>query len=271
MATPLDLPLPEITVDNFQRSWTRFELVATAKEWNDDKKKVILPTLLRGKLVDIYMTLNEETRGALTELKKTLMRQAGLLRDPLTASQSFMSRRQASGEKVSDFAVELQKLFTESYPGEVTTSPILLQRFLTGLLPAISRQLLIKGKPTSFNGAIQDASDIEFALTFDAPQEDLQDVNVVRHKSSPTTTDSQTLQSALEQMTKRLEALETKVTTVSKHSRYYPTQRARTARQPRFNAADRVCWLCGEMGHLRRECPLNNQGPARPVGGWPRQ
>ena len=68
------------------------------------------------------MTLNEETRGALTELKKMLMRQAGLLRDPLTASQSFMSRRQASGEKVSDFAVELQKLFTESYPGEVTTS-----------------------------------------------------------------------------------------------------------------------------------------------------
>ena len=114
MVTPLDLPLPEITVDNFQRAWTRFELVATAKECNDDKKKVILPTLLRGKLVDIYMTLNEETRGALPKLKKTLMRQAGLLRDPLTASQSFMSRRQASGEKVSDFAVELQKLFTES-------------------------------------------------------------------------------------------------------------------------------------------------------------
>ena len=152
--------------------------------------------------------VNEETRGALSELKKTLMRQAGLLRDPLTASQSFMSRHQASGEKVSNFAVELQKLFTESYPGEATTSPILLQCFLTGLLPAISRQLLIKGKPTSFNRAIQDASDIEFALIFDAPQEDLQDVNVVRRKSSPTATDSQTLQSALEKMTKRLEALD---------------------------------------------------------------
>ena len=89
MAKLLDLPLPEITVDNFQRAWTRFELVATAKEW-DDNKKVILPTLLWGKLVDIYMTLSEEARGALPELKKTLMRQAGLLRDPLTASQSFM-------------------------------------------------------------------------------------------------------------------------------------------------------------------------------------
>ena len=101
MATPLDLPLPEITVDDFQRAWTSFELVAAAKEWNDDKQKVILPTLLRGKLVDIYMTLNGDTRGDLPALKKTLMRQAGLLRDPLTASQSFMSRRQASEEKKS--------------------------------------------------------------------------------------------------------------------------------------------------------------------------
>ena len=188
-----------------------------------------MPTLLWGKLVDIYMTLNEETRGTLPEFNKTQMHQAGLLRDPLTASQSFMSRRLASGEKVSDFAVELQKLFTESYPGEATTSPLLLQHFLTGLLPAISRQLLIKGKPTLFNRAIQDASDIEFALTFDAPQEDLQDVNVVRCKSSPTTTDSHTLQSALEQMTKRLEALETKVTTASKQSRYYSTPQSRAA------------------------------------------
>ena len=112
------------------------------------------------------MTLNEDARGDLPALKKTLIRQAGLLRDPLTASQSFMSRRQAPGEKVSDFAVDLQKFFTESYPGEATTPAILLQRFLTGLLPAISRQLLLKAKPTSFDRAIQDASNI----AFEAPQ-----------------------------------------------------------------------------------------------------
>ena len=84
---------PEITVDNFQRAWTRFELVVSAKEWNDRKKKVIVPTLLWGKLVDTYMTIDEDTRGDLQELKKTLMHQAGLLRDPLTAIQSFMLHR----------------------------------------------------------------------------------------------------------------------------------------------------------------------------------
>ena len=273
MATQLDLPLPEITTQDFQRAWTRFELVAKAKDWNDDKKKVILPTLLRGKLIDIYMTTDEETRGDLQSLKKALMRQAGLFRDPLTAGQSFMSRRQGPGESVSDFATDLKRLFVESYPDEQITSAILLQRFLTGLSPAISRQLLLKGKPESLERAIADARDIEFAFAFEPPQEQQQDVNVVHRKGvSPTTAESQKLQSALEQMTKRLEALETKLETPPRTPQRYNPQQLRPLRQQfRLNAADRVCWLCGERGHIRRECPLNEDGPARTVGGWPRR
>ena len=34
MAATLDLALPEITVEDFGRAWTRFELVAKAKEWD---------------------------------------------------------------------------------------------------------------------------------------------------------------------------------------------------------------------------------------------
>ena len=49
MATPLDLPLPEIASGEFHQAWTRFELVASAKEWNNEGKKLVLPTLLRGK------------------------------------------------------------------------------------------------------------------------------------------------------------------------------------------------------------------------------
>ena len=38
MAQPLDVPLPELTVDGFQRAWLRFELVAKAKEWDTAKQ-----------------------------------------------------------------------------------------------------------------------------------------------------------------------------------------------------------------------------------------
>ena len=74
MAVQLDLPLPEITVKDFKRACTHFELVTDAKDWNENKQKVILPTLLCGRLVDIYLTIDEETHENLQHLKKALMR-----------------------------------------------------------------------------------------------------------------------------------------------------------------------------------------------------
>ena len=80
MAQSLDFPLPEITANDFQRSWTRFELVASAKEWDEAKQKLILPILLRGKLVDVYVQLNETARVNLGNVKKALMEGVGIAR-----------------------------------------------------------------------------------------------------------------------------------------------------------------------------------------------
>jgi len=104
-----------------------FQLVASAKEWNANKQKVILPTLLQGKLVDFYAKFDEATRGDLERLKTSLMTKAGLVWDRLTSSQMFMTRLQWPEEKVADFVVELNKLFNEAYPAEESTSAILLQ------------------------------------------------------------------------------------------------------------------------------------------------
>ena len=262
----LDLPLPEITVSDFERSWTRFELVASAKEWNDTKKKLILPTLLRGKLVDVYIALDEETRGDLPNTKTALMQSAGVLRDPLTAGQAFMSRRQGTGETVRDYAMHLKKLFVESYPGEAQTSVILLQRFLTGLSPSICRQLLLKGKPTSLAYAITDATGIEYALNFEPAQESCE-INVVKPGTAGND-ESKKLQSVIEQMAKKLEVLEMKLESATIPSKRIAPQPTR--RRPPPNNDVRTCWRCGEIGHLRRQCPLNDNRPVRPVGGWPR-
>ena len=265
MAERLDIPLPEITVEEFQRSWTRFELVASAKGWEAAKQKLILPTLLRGKLVDIYMGLGDDTRGDLKLLKKALMKHAGLVRDPLSAGQLFMTRHQLPGEKVNDFASELKKLFTESYPSEDMASAILLLRFMTGLSPPICRQLLLKGQPTTLDDAIKSATEAEFALTFDSMQERIDNVNAI-HQKPPSQQDTQGLESLLGQMTKRLEALETKIETskTSKQVQYQQTRLPRPPRPPR----QRYCWICGDPGHLQRDCPLNENRPARKVEGW---
>ena len=86
MAT-FDLPLPEITVEEFPRAWTQFELVSAAKKWNADKQALILLTLFRGKLVDYYVNLDATTKADLNLLKA-----AGLTQEPLTARKLFISR-----------------------------------------------------------------------------------------------------------------------------------------------------------------------------------
>lgn len=146
------------TFEDFSRAWKRFELVATAKEWNAEKKVKVLPTLLRGKLVDIYITLDKDTKADLAEVKKTLMKRAGLIKNPLVSGKEFMVHSQVQGETIERFAEELMELFSQAYPTEAPTSDILLHRFLTGILPSISRQLLLRGKPTTLKQAIKDAN-----------------------------------------------------------------------------------------------------------------
>ena len=60
MATAIiGLALPEISVENFEHSWTRFEFIAAANMWDNGRDLVILPALLRGKLQDFYTTLSD--------------------------------------------------------------------------------------------------------------------------------------------------------------------------------------------------------------------
>ena len=270
----MDLPLPEITKEDFLRAWTRFELVAAAKDWNAAKRATVLPTLLRGKLVDIYIELSEETRGDLAEVKKALMSKAGLTKDPLVAGKEFIARIQQDGEPVNTFASELKLLFSQAYPLEEPTSGILLQRFLTGLLPSLSRQVLLRGKPTSLEQAIKDAEEIEYALSFQTSVEQPKEINALPPQQGPT--ELEKLQETLEKMSKRLGELEISLKEKEKDSNYNRSQppRGRSGRRPGRNPrqpSSQACWLCGELGHFQRDCYLNYSGPARPVGGWPQQ
>ena len=83
-------------------------------------------------------------------------------------------------------------------------------------------------------------------------------------------TEFEKLHENLEKMSKRLEELEISLKERGRPSRGQPRGRgsrsySRNPRQPSMQA----CWLCGEIGHFQRDCPLNLSGPAPAVGGWP--
>ena len=72
MAENTDLPLPDIHPANFKRAWLRLELVAKAKKWTNEEQLVIIPTLLRDKLLDIYAELPDEKKEDVKQLKEVL-------------------------------------------------------------------------------------------------------------------------------------------------------------------------------------------------------
>jgi len=65
------------------------EFVAAAKEWSNAKQLVVIPTLLRGKLIDYYVELPDDTNSNIDRLKAALQERAGVKEDPLVASKRF--------------------------------------------------------------------------------------------------------------------------------------------------------------------------------------
>ena len=91
--------MQEIAKEDFKWSCARFELVAKAKEWEEDRRRAIIPTLLHGKLFDAYIDLPEDTKEDLQKLKEALAERAGTIRDPLSAAKLLAERNQRREEK----------------------------------------------------------------------------------------------------------------------------------------------------------------------------
>eukprot|EP00731_Ephydatia_muelleri_P029836 Em0021g359a len=205
-----DIPLPEISVEEFHQAWTRFELAAVAKEWNAAKQLSVVPALLRGKLLDKQV--------------------------------------QGSQERVGDYGMALKKAFKEAFPDELVTSAVLLQRFLTGLRPAITQQILLQKQPRDLDEAIKAATAVEYALSFGKGDEP--SVHVVQTQHDDRIKELHTL---LQQMSNRFDSVEAQLRVAKEETVPQDTRKGRFSGQ---RPASQCCYGCGQYGHWKQDCPL---------------
>ena len=120
MATSVGLALPEPLQDGDARSWfKRFEVCAAANEWNDQKKLLRLPTLLRGRAWAIFDALTEEQTRTYAGLKKAILDRLNpdTDEDRLSTRDELSQRRLSDRESVDELARDIEKLLDRASPG----------------------------------------------------------------------------------------------------------------------------------------------------------
>ena len=128
----MELPLSELVIEDFTRSWTHFKFIATAKKWNAEKQLTVIPTLLRDKLIDYHGELDDATKGDIKLLKVAVMTTAVLLQRFLTRNKLSTSVAQEFAEAL-EAAVEIEYAF--KFSGENNTVQAVAQPRMKPQLP----------------------------------------------------------------------------------------------------------------------------------------
>ena len=207
-----------------------------------------MPALLRGKLLDYYIQLDDSEKNTMKALKTALLTRSGIAKEPLSAAKLFMDRVQGSQERVGDYGMALKKTFKEAFPDELVTSAVLLQHFLNGLRPAITQQVLLQKQPRDLDEAIKAATTAEYALNFGKSEQ--ASVHVVQTHHDDRIKELHTL---IQQMANRFDSVEAQLRVAKEETVSQDTRKGRFSGQ---RPTSQCCYGCGQYGHGKQDCPL---------------
>lgn len=227
----------------------QFELLAQAEEWPVETKALQLALCLTDDALSCLLLLNPEDRRNYGALVGALQRRFGQCLQPELLRNELSNRSRKAGEPLRVLANDIESLTRRAYahmpPG--VQSELARDQFIRALSPTELRVQVQLQHPRTLQAALEMAVEREnvWGVTAGHDQRDGQ----------------QAVRAAL-----GTSAGEERPAWVAEVTELIRAVSLQTARRP--SPGPRVCWGCGQPGHLVRECPKssraqgNGSGPA---------
>lgn len=206
-------------------------MIANLCQWTEPVKIVNLVTRLKGQALAFYRSCDDVERNDYTQLIGLLKKRFTPVHIQAVQSSLFHDRKQRPGESVDAYAQELRRLFQKAYPiaqrgsheAESMGKSVLAYQFVTGLRTELKSK--VAGLEGSFDALVVKAR-FEEAKCKEIPR------TQVTPRKPPRSEDIE--QAEPVQTTERQEE-----TVESGKS---------------GSAQKRICFKCGEVGHIARSC-----------------
>lgn len=207
----------------------QFELFAAEYDWTDRRKATYLSQALEGLASEVLLDLSCEERVDCTALTTALKRRFGDCDSNLGLQEQLQHRRRAPGEKLGALAADIARLARRAYSDEPDSFSrrIALDTFLRSLQPPLLRHQVRLAGPRTLEEAVNRAIAIEAVLQDEEPL----------HRN-PTTRPVCSMAEGIPGCEYGLD----------------PPPRVRAVATGRGRVRERVCWRCGQPGHLIADC-----------------
>ena len=236
-----------------------FTIYASLQGWDDAKKRTIVPLCLIGIARDAYDAIPEGRKETFDDVVSGLRKSFGA---PSSLEKHLMLQQLTydPSESLDNFVIRFKKQMAGAFPGQVSDM-ILLNHFLSAL-PTVYRSAVIAAGITSFEDAVGKVRNIRSAATAAG------DIGAsVRQLDRSDSDLIQQLQRRVSELESQLAASSLGMSAGAVTSA--PGQRSARGRSDprppsdRRTDSPRVCWTCGESGHVKRTCPNRNDSCSR--------